>query len=207
MSCCSHSEEVAPSNDEMPRTRLKFKITLVGDAGVGKTSLTNRYIFGDHLEPKSTVGAAFAQAMPLYHTNEEGDRYKIDCQLWDTAGQERFQSVMPMYYRGSDLIIVAFSVMERDSYNHIDSWIAKAHETCGDKIPIILAGCKGDLKTGVPHIPESQVLSDHALEYIETSSYTGVGVKELFHRVAFVLYQRHRNTALIKREDCIKELL
>ena len=97
---------------------LLFKILLIGDSGVGKSSLMLRFndgIFTESFLP--TIGVDFR-----IKTIEQESR-KIMLQIWDTAGQERFKNITRNYYRGAHGIIVAFDVTDKESFDNVDKWM------------------------------------------------------------------------------------
>lgn len=114
-----------------------YKIIIVGNANVGKTSLLNRYIddnFTTHVP--STIGIEFIH-------KEMGDETKLS--IWDTAGQERFQSIGSALYRNADAIIFVYDVSDIDSYHSLEYWY-RQYLTYGDRDSIkILVGNKSDL--------------------------------------------------------------
>jgi len=150
-----------------------FKITVVGDGEVGKTSLIRRYTTAsfkaDYIK---TLGAQFSTY------NEE---------LWDIAGQDDHHYLRPTFYKGSRGAIVVFSLEDSDhgktSFEHVDEWFHGIKNNCGD-IPIVLFGNKVDL------VDESKLEEDKVLKqvdklgfigYFKTSAKTGSGVIEAFH--------------------------
>ena len=83
----------------------QFKLVLLGDIAVGKSSLVVRFVKGQFFEyQESTIGAAF-----LTHTMTVDD-VSVKFDIWDTAGQERYQSLAPMYYRGAAAAIVVYNI-------------------------------------------------------------------------------------------------
>ena len=100
-----------------------FKIMMVGDAGVGKSCLLNRYtnnIFNP--EYSSTIGLDFS------HRTIEGSGGKtVRLQIWDTAGQERFRTITSSYYRGSHGILLVFDVTEKRTFDHLEYWKGSFH--------------------------------------------------------------------------------
>lgn len=112
------------------------KIVLLGEAGVGKTSLSKRLIndtFNNNVE--STVGAAF------YRFNYKD--HAID--IWDTAGQERYLSLAPIYYRGADVLLLAYDMNELETLDRLEHYIKKAINESYKKFGCIIIGCKKDL--------------------------------------------------------------
>merc|ERR1719229_1176116 len=99
--------------------RSKYKITFLGDGDVGKTCIIARFMYDtfDH-NTTHTVGIDF-----LSKTMYLEDRV-VRLQLWDTAGQERFRSLIPSYIRDSSVAIVVYSIDNRASFEHVDTWIS-----------------------------------------------------------------------------------
>ena len=128
------------------RDKANLKIVLVGNSGVGKTSVLSA-IYGDplHLNPAvSTIGVDCAN---LYFTNRHNREYKF--QMWDTAGQERFQSLMPSYYRNANVAILVFSLVDRKSFLALSNWYKVVTENMAystNRSPtVFLFGNKKDL--------------------------------------------------------------
>jgi len=94
-----------------------FKIILIGESGVGKTNLLNRYISNDFLkDSKATVGVEFG----LKKLNIFGK--KVSAQIWDTAGQERYKSVTNAYYKGTKGAVIVYDVTNIESFEAVDKW-------------------------------------------------------------------------------------
>lgn len=174
-----------------------FKITIVGDGEVGKTSLIKRYTTNtfekDYI---STLGMQFSR----YEEKVSGEM--VELFLWDLAGQESFSSLRERFFKGSSGAIIVFSLApeEIDTYRNIDKWLSKIKEACGN-IPIILFGNKADLvdqnalatspnyETSDVHV--KKFAQDHNIsEYLRTSALTGQGVKEAFQTLVKKLYLR-----------------
>jgi small GTP-binding protein len=174
-----------------------FKITVVGDGAVGKTSLIKRYTTNSFEKDYiSTLGMQFSRYEET--VNEE----MVELFLWDLAGQESFGSLREKFYQGSSGAIVVFylATEELETYQNIDKWLSNIKESCG-RIPILLFGNKADLvdqnalatssdyATSDVHV--KKLVQDHnIMEYFKTSALTGQGVKEGFQTLVFKLYQR-----------------
>ena len=97
--------------------RKALKVIVIGDAGVGKTSLSNRHvskIFTSNY--RATIGADFLSK----HIMHNGEDYSL--QIWDTAGQERFRAIGSAFYRGSDCCIIVFDITNRASFENLKMW-------------------------------------------------------------------------------------
>eukprot|EP00091_Calanus_sinicus_P010663 TRINITY_DN24633_c0_g1_i1.p1 TRINITY_DN24633_c0_g1~~TRINITY_DN24633_c0_g1_i1.p1 ORF type:complete len:129 (+),score=30.24 TRINITY_DN24633_c0_g1_i1:55-441(+) len=103
-----------------------FKVLLVGDANVGKTSILKRYVEGRCPEGyTSTIGIDFKKRIV-----QLGGNRNIKLQLWDTAGQERFRGMCRSYYRGSDAIVFVYDVTNLNSLENISFWLNELEASC-----------------------------------------------------------------------------
>merc|ERR1719231_1596660 len=99
------------------RKKVLLKVIILGDSGVGKTSLMNQYVhkrFSNQY--KATIGADFLTKEVMI------DDKLVTLQIWDTAGQERFQSLGVAFYRGADACILVYDITNPKSFDHLDSW-------------------------------------------------------------------------------------
>mmetsp|Transcript_32117 Transcript_32117/g.44528 ORF Transcript_32117/g.44528 Transcript_32117/m.44528 type:complete len:246 (-) Transcript_32117:238-975(-) len=119
----------------------EIKVLLVGNGGVGKTSMIRRFcrgIFTD--EYKKTIGVDFLEK--TQYIDALGDDVRM--MLWDTAGQEEFDSMTRTYYRGAGACVIAFSTTDRESFDAVLSWKKKVEAECGN-IAMVLVQNKVDL--------------------------------------------------------------
>ncbi|KAH9947252.1 P-loop containing nucleoside triphosphate hydrolase protein [Amylocystis lapponica] len=117
------------------------KIVIMGNTGVGKTSLLCRYTQGK-FDPKnttSTTGAFFVTKK----VNVDG--LKVRLQLWDTAGQERFRSMAPMYYRGANAALLLYDITNASSFEDVRGWLEELKKNCSPDLIIYIVGSKADL--------------------------------------------------------------
>ncbi len=121
---------------------LRLKITLMGDMGVGKTSLRRRYLSDDFLEGyMGTIGVETASK------DIEIQGKKINIQIWDLAGHHQFSSVRSIFYQGSLGVVLVYDVMNRESYDNSMYWVEEMlNSTKGDPIPLMIIGNKIDLR-------------------------------------------------------------
>jgi len=159
--------------------REHHKVVLLGGSGVGKSSIAMRYVRDVFYEcSESTIGAAFL-SVPLSHEGRE-----ISLDIWDTAGQERYSSLAPMYYRGSSSAVVVYDITSAESLNQAKRWVREiqgAVEGCA----IILVGNKVDLASlrEIPTQDAASYAEERALEHIEVSAKSSVGVRDIFGKV------------------------
>ena len=99
------------------RKKVLLKVIILGDSGVGKTSLMNQYVnkkFSNQY--KATIGADFLTKEVMV------DDRLVTMQIWDTAGQERFQSLGVAFYRGADCCVLTYDVTAPNTFKSLDSW-------------------------------------------------------------------------------------
>ncbi|MFW9826759.1 MAG: Rab family GTPase [Candidatus Thorarchaeota archaeon] len=181
----------------MSKKVFGFKIVIVGDAAVGKTSLIKRYTTNtfekDYI---STLGMQFSR----YEEILSGTM--VELFLWDLSGQETFATLRNRFYQGSKGGVIVFSLAPEDieTYRHINIWLKHIRDVCGN-IPVILFGNKADLvdqnalatcpdyETSDVHI-QNFVKDNKINEYFRTSALTGQTVREGFQTLVKKLYHR-----------------
>ncbi|XP_012501435.1 PREDICTED: putative Ras-related protein Rab-42 [Propithecus coquereli] len=173
--------------------RYQFRIALLGDAAVGKTSLLRRYVAGapgapePEPEPEPTVGVEFyRRALQL----RAGPRVKL--QLWDTAGQERFRCITRSFYRNVVGVLLVFDVTNRKSFEHIQDWHQEVMATQGpDKAIFLLVGHKSDLQsTRCVSAQEAEELATSlGMAFMETSAKSNSNVDLAFDTLANAIQQ------------------
>eukprot|EP00126_Sphaerothecum_destruens_P000085 Sdes_comp10104_c0_seq1m1708 len=126
------------------RRKALLKVIILGDSGVGKTSLMSRFV-NDRFtsQYKATIGADFLSKEIMI-----GDRL-VTLQIWDTAGQERFQSLGVAFYRGADCCVLCYDVSNSKSFETLDSWkdefLVQSSPRDPENFPFVVLGNKIDL--------------------------------------------------------------
>ncbi|XP_039974050.1 ras-related protein Rab-42b [Xiphias gladius] len=170
--------------------QYQFRIIMLGDSTVGKSSLLKRYTEDLFLESiNQTVGVDF-----YVHFLEVELGVRVKLQFWDTAGQERFRSVTRSYYRNSVGGLLVFDVTNRASFDHIKEWHAEVCERVQPhKVLFVLVGQKSDrdaLGERVVSREEAEKLARQlGMPYVEASAKTGQNVRESFELLTRRIYQ------------------
>jgi len=163
-----------------------FKIVLIGDPAVGKTSLIQKYTLGKFDKKYiETIGAQFSN----YEENIEGK--KISLFIWDIAGQDDFALMRATFYRGARGCILVYSLVDDESFKNLKTWYADIKKHCGN-LPVAIFGNKMDL-VNEKKLDVSKVDSlKHDIDFIEhyyTSAKTGKNVLDAFQSLVKVLYK------------------
>jgi len=172
----------APTDSANPLR--KFKLVLLGEQSVGKTSLITRFMYDTFDSTyQATIGIDF-----LSKTMYLEDR-TVRLQLWDTAGQERFRSLIPSYIRDSSVAVVVYDITNRTSFLNTAKWIDDVRSERGNDVIIVLVGNKTDLRDkGEVTIEEGEAKAkEYNVMFMETSAKVGHNVKALFRKIAQAL--------------------
>ncbi len=167
---------------------LQFKLPIFGDAGVGKTTLTHRYLHGLFKESyHHTIGVDF------FLKRFEVDGKNVSLQIWDFAGEEKFQFLLPGVINGAHGTIFMFDITRYVTFKNLTNWLnvfRAANKTHDQKVPILLVGSKTDLE-GLRTVPSEEgkkfVKENNLIGYIECSSKTGENVEELFKSITKIM--------------------
>lgn len=157
---------------------------MVGDCGVGKTQIRNRYTLDEfNPESKSTIGVEFAfKTMDI-------DGNEVKSQIWDTSGEERYRAITSAYYRGSVGAIIVFDVTKHKSFQSMENWIAQLRQYGDENIVGCIVGNKIDLPNREVTTREASKLAETAgFLYMETSALDGTGVHKAFKLVMQRIY-------------------
>ena len=159
-----------------------FKIILVGDQAVGKTSIVRQFTTGKfQQEYKSTIGVDFTvQTLQI-------DGKVVKLQIWDTTGQERFRSFTTGYYRNAHAALIVYDITSTESLLNCERWMNDVNMYSGHDIPNILLGNKCDKLSGrrvSTSDGERFALQHNMMTFIETSAKDGRHVDTAFYRLA-----------------------
>lgn len=172
---------------------LQFKLVLLGDSSVGKSSIVNRFVKNSFDEfRESTIGAAFLSQTIKVKESDDSEETTIKFEIWDTAGQERYKSLAPMYYRNANAALVVYDVTQQDSIVKAQSWVNELKNKVGDEdLVICLVGNKVDLcdeesednKRAIATHEARSYAKEQGLLFYEVSARTGEGVQQIFQSI------------------------
>lgn len=159
-----------------------LKVVIVGDSGVGKTCLINRFIENQyHGTSKPTVG------IDNFEKCFAHDRGQITIQMWDTAGEERYRTITSAYYKPAHGFLLAYDATNKKSFANVTStWLKQMNTYSANKnYPRVLVACKCDQTEQVVTKEEGKLLADkHGMLFFETSAKNSFGVNEAFDSLA-----------------------
>lgn len=167
--------------------KVLLKVIILGDSGVGKTSLMNQYVhkrFSNQY--KATIGADFLTKEVMI-----GDRM-VTLQIWDTAGQERFQSLGVAFYRGADSCVLVYDITDAKTFDTLETWMDEflihASPRNQESFPFVVLGNKADLaaRRQVSAAKAKSWCTEKANDspHFETSAKNAVNVEQAFHAIA-----------------------
>ena len=156
---------------------LKYKLIVIGDELVGKTSIINRFKsnqFNAIYEP--TVGLEF-QSIPILI-----DDQSVNLLLYDMSGHQKFRSLIPLYTIDANIILLIYDISKYESFNNIDKWYSSLNNLNKKEIIFAVVGNKCDLDYNRKvQIEEAQkYANEHSCIFQEVSAMNGDGIQELF---------------------------
>jgi Ras-related protein Rab-11A len=163
-----------------------FKIVLIGDSSVGKSSISRKFIDsdGDIYGMKSTIGVEFVtKSLPIK------DKV-VKMQVWDTAGQERYRAITSAYYRGALGAMLVYDIGNKETFDNLERWIKELRNNAGEDIVIILLGNKIDLDRAISREMATRFAETHRVDYLEVSAMLCEGINSAFEKMAESIYSK-----------------
>lgn len=162
---------------EQPKS---YKVLILGDSSVGKTSLLIRFIDGKF----NDSGLLSSVGMDLKIKMVKHQDRNIQLQLWDTAGQERFHSITHNYLRGSNGVVILYDITKKETFLNISNWMKSINEELNiEDIGIVLCGNKCDCEDfdrDVQYEEGKKVADDYGVDFLETSCKEDINVNQTF---------------------------
>ena len=169
-----------------PTYDFSFKIRVIGNSGVGKSSLSiqaARHTFAENYF--ATVGVEF------FTKNIKYEDKVIKLQIWDTCGQEIYRSLISNFYRNSSLAVIVYSIIDSSSFDSIDQWLKELKSNSSPDIKIFLIGNKVDLEDQrvISFEQGKMIQTDYNLDlFVESSARDGKNTEYIFVEAAKLLY-------------------
>ena len=165
---------------------VKYKIMVLGESKVGKTSLIKRYT-------KDQFGGVYLTTVGMDFQDKiiEMEDKKVRLQVWDTAGQERFRNVTKSYFQSSHGLLVVYDITDKESFEKINFWIENIKNNAPENAKLILVGNKCDLanERKVTIEDGENKARNYNIKFFESSAKDGTNVNELFFYLANEIYQ------------------
>ena len=191
--------EILP--DDVNEVNYSFKIIVIGDSAVGKSSLTlkgTKDHFKDFYTP--TIGFEF-----LSFNIRIKDKI-VKLQIWDTCGQEVYRSLISSFYRNSSLAIIVYAIDNQESFDNLESWLDEIKSQTHPYLKIFLIGNKVDLedKRVIDRAIAEELAKEHKIDlFLETSAKTGYNAQKIFVKAAQILVDNYKDFASIDPRDSI----
>ena len=175
-------------DDEETEEKNNFKIVLIGESGVGKTSIISQYV--DQIfdtELNSSIGGSFSSKTL---TLSNGKSIKLE--IWDTAGQERYRALTKIFYKDALACVLVFDITKKNTFEELRNyWIHQVKESAPEDIILAIAANKSDLidKEEVDEKESRQFAEENNALYFTTSAKNSVGINELFMGIGKKFYK------------------
>ena len=161
---------------------FEFKVILIGDPGVGKTSILSRFVTNEFQSVyTSTIGVEF-KTKDIYINNTTCASFKI----WDTCGQEKFRAITRQYFKNAKGVFLVFDLTNKETIKKLNVWLRDVKENIDNEFFVFLIGNKMDVKDRDISISEEakQFSNEKKINYYEISAKTGSGVYNIFEKMA-----------------------
>ena len=189
---CAESREKKPQGSRLQvKTSVKavaVKIVLLGDAGVGKSSICQRYI-NNKISDKHeiTIGGAYLEKEVTLDNGQ-----KLLLHIWDTSGEERFRAMASLHYRDTQAALLVYDVTDVRTFQSLDYWVRELDEKVRDEnMIVVMTGNKSDLPDRRVATEQAKTFANsNSLQAFDVSAKTGANIDELFRNLANQLSRR-----------------
>jgi small GTP-binding protein len=173
-----------------PRYDSTIKCIFIGDAGVGKSSIIERYINDKFSNSgNTTVGVDYFVKYVTLDTNKK--QHTVKLQIWDLAGQMNYRNIVRSYYRNAEVIFYVFDKSHRETFHNFERWIDDFRNRLDD-IQIVIVGNKSDISQCGVHSDEAiELANKYDAQYYETSAKEDVNIRDIFENTVNLLHDRN----------------
>jgi len=172
----------------MSNRKLIFKVVIVGDGGVGKSTMVQRLATGQFIPQKITIGTDL-----LIHRIKINRKISANLQIWDFAGERRFRIFLPNYSRGATGCLLCYDITRRSSFDNLEEWYQIVNNNADNPV-FILVGEKADLADNRRSVEVDQAeefKEKYNINYfIETSSKSGENNKKIFDLLTRIILKK-----------------
>ena len=185
------------------KKKYNFKVILLGDSSVGKTSILNRYIKKQFEDKSQCTIRAYLESKSL-----EYDLYTIiNLNIWDTCGQERFKSITKLYFRDTHGIVLNYDVNNRKTFESLNEWINLIKDNTNKYVSIIIVGNKNDLEKNVSKEELNNFCEKNNFLSEEVSAKNGNNIDLIFQKLSkrmidnYEEFEKEENRRYDKKND------
>ena len=181
---------------------INFKLIIIGDAGVGKSSILKRAVKNIFEESyQATIGFEFL--LMHFQVND----LKIKFQIWDTCGQEMYRSLVQGFYHNTSLALLVYDINKKPTFESLDIWLKDLKQHTEQDLPVFIVGNKNDLDRNVTEEEAKEFKKVNNIVYFaECSAKRGYNVKEIFFEAAKNLYQIYKKFKVQDKVPMAKRL-
>ena len=181
---------------------INFKLIIIGDAGVGKSSILKRAVKNIFEESyQATIGFEFL--LMHFQVND----LKIKFQIWDTCGQETYRSLVQGFYHNTSLALLVYDINKKPTFESLDIWLKDLKQHTEQDLPVFIVGNKNDLDRNVTEEEAKEFKKVNNIVYFaECSAKRGYNVKEIFFEAAKYLYQIYKKFKVQDKVPMAKRL-
>ena len=181
---------------------INFKLIIIGDAGVGKSSILKRAVKNIFEESyQATIGFEFL--LMHFQVND----LKIKFQIWDTCGQEMYRSLVQGFYHNTSLALLVYDINKKPTFESLDIWLKDLKQHTEQDLPVFIVGNKNDLDRNVTDEEAKEFKKVNNIVYFaECSAKRGYNVKEIFFEAAKYLYQIYKKFKVQDKVPMAKRL-
>ena len=178
---------------------FQFKIILLGEAGVGKSSIIRKFITNEFKSIyQATIGVEF-KTKDIYI----GNSYSVKLNIWDTCGQEKFRAITRQYYNNTNGVFLVYDLSDKNSFEKLNVWLNDIKDNMSNDVVLFLIGNKLDIKDRDISISEEGKIfaNKNKIPYYEISAKNGTGIYNIFEKISKHIIEQIKAQRMIKEEQ------